>query len=176
MQDTVHQWLIKFCVVFVVHVCTGWRGEGCRKWPLFSYVLFFDMCSSQAFLSFLFLFFYIWQCLFALQLAEHLLSKEVLTREDVEELIGKRPFKSKTTYEEFIEGTGEDAEKTMSLEEFMSEKDDKTEDKKDGSQESADAKASTEDSEGADKSAEAGGSDSGPVAKEAPTDGGEKKA
>lgn len=35
-----------------------------------------------------------------------LLEKEVLDRDDMIELLGKRPFKEKSTYEEFVEGTG----------------------------------------------------------------------
>ncbi len=39
-------------------------------------------------------------------IAERLLEKEVLQREDMIELLGKRPFPEKSTYEEFVEGTG----------------------------------------------------------------------
>jgi len=35
-----------------------------------------------------------------------LLEREILNREDMIELLGKRPFKEKSTYEEFVEGTG----------------------------------------------------------------------
>ena len=38
--------------------------------------------------------------------AERLLEKEVLQREDMIELLGERPFPEKSTYEEFVEGTG----------------------------------------------------------------------
>ena len=38
--------------------------------------------------------------------AKRLLEKEVLQREDMIELLGKRPFPEKSTYEEFVEGTG----------------------------------------------------------------------
>ncbi len=41
-----------------------------------------------------------------LQVAERLLEKEVLQREDMIELLGKRPFSEKSTYEEFVEDTG----------------------------------------------------------------------
>lgn len=40
------------------------------------------------------------------QVAERLLEKEVLQRGDMIELLGKRPFPEKSTYEEFVEGTG----------------------------------------------------------------------
>jgi AFG3 family protein len=38
--------------------------------------------------------------------AARLLEKEILSREDMVELLGKRPFAEKHTYEEFVEGTG----------------------------------------------------------------------
>lgn len=40
------------------------------------------------------------------QVAERLLKQEVLGREDMIELLGARPFLEKSTYEEFVEGTG----------------------------------------------------------------------
>ena len=40
------------------------------------------------------------------KVAQRLLEREVLSRDDMVELVGKRPFKEKTTYEEFVEGTG----------------------------------------------------------------------
>ena len=39
------------------------------------------------------------------QVAERLLEKEVLQREDMLELLGPRPFPEKSTYEEFVDGT-----------------------------------------------------------------------
>lgn len=36
--------------------------------------------------------------------AQRLLEREVLSREDMIELLGPRPFKEKHTYEEFVEG------------------------------------------------------------------------
>lgn len=40
------------------------------------------------------------------QVAERLLKQEVLQREDMIALLGSRPFPEKSTYEEFVEGTG----------------------------------------------------------------------
>merc|ERR1711923_313499 len=40
------------------------------------------------------------------KVALRLLDKEVLNREDMIDLLGPRPFKEKSTYEEFVEGTG----------------------------------------------------------------------
>ncbi|CRL00090.1 CLUMA_CG013372, isoform A [Clunio marinus] len=40
------------------------------------------------------------------KVAERLLKNEILNREDMIELLGKRPFPEKSTYEEFVEGTG----------------------------------------------------------------------
>lgn len=40
------------------------------------------------------------------KVAERLLKQEILSRDDMIELLGKRPFPEKSTYEEFVEGTG----------------------------------------------------------------------
>lgn len=40
------------------------------------------------------------------KVAQRLLEKEVLGREDMVELLGPRPFGEKHTYEEIVEGTG----------------------------------------------------------------------
>lgn len=44
------------------------------------------------------------------KVALRLLEREVLSRDDMIELVGPRPFKEKTTYEEFVEGTGKKKE------------------------------------------------------------------
>lgn len=41
-----------------------------------------------------------------MKVAERLLEREILSRDDMIELLGARPFKEKSTYEEFVEGTG----------------------------------------------------------------------
>ncbi|XP_041982592.1 AFG3-like protein 2 [Aricia agestis] len=40
------------------------------------------------------------------KVAERLLKQEILSRDDMIELLGARPFPEKSTYEEFVEGTG----------------------------------------------------------------------
>ena len=40
------------------------------------------------------------------QVAKQLLKNEKLDKEDMVSLLGPRPFGEKTTYEEFVEGTG----------------------------------------------------------------------
>ncbi len=45
-----------------------------------------------------------------IKLAEKLLEKEILFQSDLEEILGKRPFENRTTYDEFVNGPDSDQE------------------------------------------------------------------
>lgn len=47
------------------------------------------------------------------KLAEKLLEKEILFQSDLEEILGKRPFDNRTTYDEFVNGTPSEEEKVQ---------------------------------------------------------------
>ncbi|MAB65710.1 MAG: AAA family ATPase [Bacteroidetes bacterium] len=78
-------------------------------------------------------------------LAKELLEKEILYQSDLEKLIGKRPFDTKTTYEEY---TAPDAEVVDDVIESDSDSEDKTEDSKtnsnNGSEKSEEVNKETE--------------------------------
>ena len=52
-------------------------------------------------------------CFVFVQIAERLLEKEVLHRDDMIQLLGPRPFPEKSTYEEFVSGTGAESEEPV---------------------------------------------------------------
>ena len=77
-------------------------------------------------------------------LAKELLKREIIFQSDLEGLIGKRPFKTPTTYDAFTNGEADDEEK-----EDAKKKDDKSEDL---DKVKSDVKEAVEKEESADKS------------------------
>ncbi len=49
------------------------------------------------------------------QLAQKLIEKEILYQSDLEEILGKRPFDTRTTYDEFVNGTGDQSPAAQGL-------------------------------------------------------------
>lgn len=73
-------------------------------------------------------------------LALRLLEKEQLVKEDLVEVLGERPFAEKSTYEDFVEGTGsfdENTELPAGLKDWNKPAADKSADNKDGDAEKA---------------------------------------
>ena len=55
------------------------------------------------------------------KLADKLLEKEILFQSDLEEILGKRPFDNRTTYDEFVNGTDEPGDQDIAAKNLIHE-------------------------------------------------------